>query len=678
MLRVLAVVLLTTAVATAAPPHDLHDWIHGGCKHGADELVRRVPADIPLDRATRPIDVQHVDLQFAFEDTTARIDARMQARVVVLERAAFVDFDLESDTTATKGLRVTGAWAEGQPTTFAHFADTLRIDLPQAIDAGDTTTVAVTYRGIPIEGRFPGYGLRRTEFLDEDFQNDPERPVLQTLSQPTGARLWWPSHDHPADAATVRLTVTCPPGFELAAPGRRESIETLGDGRVRQTNFMPHPIPSYLVSMIVADFDRWTETVVVDELLPGGGVQPRSMELVYYAPSSRRADAEFTWQNTGAMLQVYEELWGPYPYADVKYGNALFQGAVAMEHPTLSSIGDSPFTLSDLTSTLYPGPVGELVNAHEATHQWFGDAIRLERWGDIWLNEGFARYGEVVWLEEFYGPSYARAYRDQLRGTSDNWTGTLRDPDGLFSSVTYNRGALTLHMLRAIMGRDELYTAMRDYMFDLRFGAVTIEDFQAKCEAVYGASLDWFFEPWFSREALPRLEVEWSQVAGVLTLRVRQDPAAAVELPLPVRLTRDDGTSSDETIWVGRGIDEFTFSVSTTVTSVEIDPELDFLVEVETNRSVPGFRFDGARPNPFNAGTEIHFEVTGTTDLRIEIVDARGRRVWSRAIEDARPGADFVLWNGVDAKGRAAASGVYYVRLEGAGRTITSKVALVR
>jgi len=674
------VVRAAPSTAEPAPDAVLENWIHTGCKHGdaTEQLLRRAPA--PLDRATRPIDVEHVDLEIAFRDTTSFIDARMQARVRLEEAARVVDFDLWSESTQSLGLRVLGAKVDGIDAAFTHASDTLRVELGTERPANAVVEIDVTYEGKPIDEGFPGYGLRQTNLLDADFRADPTRPVLQTLSQPTGARRWWPCHDHPADAATVDLTVTIPPGFELAAPGIRQGpAEELGDGRTRLTYSMPHPIPSYLVSLIAADFERWTETVDVLELQGDGGAVPRSMEIVYYAPSNRVDDAEFTWQNTATMMEVFEDLWGPYPYADVKYGNAVFNGAVAMEHPTLSSIGDSPFTLSSLTSTLYPGPVGDLINAHELAHQWFGDAVRVARWGDIWLNEGFARFAEIVWLEEFYGPEYGQAYRERLRESRDRWDGTLRDPDGLFGLVSYNRGALTLHMLAKVMGRTELFTAMRNYVTDpaLRFQAVTIEDFQAHCEDVYGAPLDWFFGPWMTRDALPRLDVTWSNADGSLDFEVRQTNGAEVELPLSVRLELVDGTTLDRIVWIGRGPIE-PFSVPGPVLAVTVDPDDDWLVEIDSVVSPAGARFDGAWPNPFNAGTEIHYEVIGATDLRVDIFDVRGRRVWSRALEDVAPGPGSLAWDGRDADGRAIASGVYYVRFDAAGRAVTKKLALVR
>lgn len=41
----------------------------------------------------------------------------------------------------------------------------------------------------------------------------------------------------------------------------------------------------------------------------------------------------------------------------------------------------------------------ERLVAHELAHQWFGNSVGLERWSDIWLNEGFCCYAEWLWSE---------------------------------------------------------------------------------------------------------------------------------------------------------------------------------------------------------------------------------------------------------------------------------------
>ena len=644
----------------------------------SQSALMREAALAPIDRADRALDVQHVELFLAVTDTLNFIRGTMFARIVVLEDTRRIALDFRSETAGSSGMTVLRAEAEGEVTTFTHAADTLAIDLPELVVAGDTTSVFVSYQGRPLAGSGPGFGFRLSNYLDEEFASDEDRPVLQTLSEPVSARTWWPCHDHPADAATVRLTVEMPEHLDLAAPGIRELDELIGGGQRRRSNFMPTPIPSYLVSLIVAELEHWSDETTVSELRGDGSIVDRTLPLEYYAPLPRVADAQYSWQNTAAMMSTFEGLFGPYPYADIKYGNALFAGVIAMEHPTLSSMGDSPFVVSSFESTLYDGPAGDLVNAHELAHQWFGDCVRVQRWGDIWLNEGFARYAEVLWIEDFYGENQARAYLDLIR--RDAFSGTLRDPSpqSLFGSTIYDKGAWTLHMLRQVLGRDGLISAMRNYVTDptLRFGAVRIEDFQFHCEAEYGASLAWFFEPWMNRIGRPELEVEWTTLAGGVRLEVSQDPDRSYELPLPVRLFRADGGSEDHVVWVGRGPIE-AIETPSEVIHVVVDPDRNWLLDVDTP-SRPPVRIGSVVPNPFNPRAKISFVVDGDRFVRLDVYDLRGRHVRELRREFTEAGVYEAIWDGTDAGSQLVASGVYYLRLEGGGTVESRPITLLK
>ena len=49
--------------------------------------------------------------------------------------------------------------------------------------------------------------------------------------------------------------------------------------------------------------------------------------------------------------------------------------------------------------------------AHELAHQWWGDCVTCRHWSEGWLNEGFATYSEIVWLEKDQGADHANYAR---------------------------------------------------------------------------------------------------------------------------------------------------------------------------------------------------------------------------------------------------------------------------
>ncbi|HET9674090.1 MAG TPA: M1 family aminopeptidase [Gaiellaceae bacterium] len=48
---------------------------------------------------------------------------------------------------------------------------------------------------------------------------------------------------------------------------------------------------------------------------------------------------------------------------------------------------------------MYDRMPDELTVEHELSHMWFGDAVTLTQWPDIWLHEGFATFSEWIWSE---------------------------------------------------------------------------------------------------------------------------------------------------------------------------------------------------------------------------------------------------------------------------------------
>jgi len=85
-----------------------------------------------------------------------------------------------------------------------------------------------------------------------------------------------------------------------------------------------------------------------------------------------------------------------------------------------------------------------------------------------------------------------------------------------------------------------------------------------------------------------------------------------------------------------------------------------------------------AWPNPANPAVNIRFRAATGAVATIRLVDLRGRMV--RELHAAPGLGDWqtVIWNGLTDSGRAAASGVYLIRLESGGQLRTERVTLAR
>jgi hypothetical protein len=90
------------------------------------------------------------------------------------------------------------------------------------------------------------------------------------------------------------------------------------------------------------------------------------------------------------------------------------------------------------------------------------------------------------------------------------------------------------------------------------------------------------------------------------------------------------------------------------------------------------FTLEANRPNPFQGETAIPFSLSGKRAVRLSIFDVRGRLV-RRILEEELPAGEHArLWNGTDERGRPAAPGLYFYRLESQGEASTRQMLLLR
>ena len=83
-------------------------------------------------------------------------------------------------------------------------------------------------------------------------------------------------------------------------------------------------------------------------------------------------------------------------------------------------------------------------------------------------------------------------------------------------------------------------------------------------------------------------------------------------------------------------------------------------------------------PNPFAGTARITYALPGAHAARLLVTDVTGRTVRTLLQGVAAPGRASVVWDGRDDTGSEVASGIYFFRLESAGRARTVKGTLLR
>jgi len=197
-----------------------------------------------------------------------------------------------------------------------------------------------------------------------------------------------------------------------------------------------------------------------------------------------------------AMVDYYQSVFGPYPFSSA--------GAVVDPAP------DVGYSLENQTKPVFDSPPDELTLAHELAHQWYGDAVTLGRWRDIWLNEGFAEFSAWLWSEHTGKRSaqqiFDRLYTSHSATDESFWNPPPGDPGGpenIFSGSVYERGAMTLQALRVKVGDPTFFRVLGGWYAGNRYGNAQVEDFIGYAEKVSGRDLTEFFDAWLYRPGRP-------------------------------------------------------------------------------------------------------------------------------------------------------------------------------
>ncbi|MCS6895022.1 MAG: M1 family metallopeptidase [Bacteroidia bacterium] len=399
--------------------------------------------------------------------------------------------------------------------------DTLKlyITLDRFYTSRDTITLYIRYVAQPEkigEGGSMAIGGRKGGYF---INADGKRPCIPrqfwTQGEPESASAWFPTIDAPNQKTTQQLCVTIEDSLVSLSNGLLVSQKKLPGGLRQDCWELRQPHAPYLFALVVGNFqvikDAW-----------------RGKEVLYYMEPSWVPHAKAIFGRTPQMLEFFSNKTGvdfPWP----KYGQVIVRDFVsgAMENTTAVIHGDMLFY--DKAKALTENH--EEVVAHELFHHWFGDLVTCESWAQLPLNESFADYSEYLWLEHIEGVEAAENHRRQafLSYTAearDKKVPLIRfdygDPMNMFDAHSYQKGGLTLHLLRNLVGDSAFFLSIRQYLTENAYKAADIDHLRHAFEKVTGEDWTWFFDQHFHRADEVRLLVKGESRGDTLILSIRQ------------------------------------------------------------------------------------------------------------------------------------------------------------
>ncbi|MBE2246994.1 MAG: peptidase M1 [Candidatus Competibacteraceae bacterium] len=493
--------------------------------------------------------------------------------------------------------------------------DGVEIDLPFTLTPSQYYEVIVYYQGEPPpSGALGGF----------DTSSHNGVPVAWTLSEPYGAKHWWPCKQSLNDKIdSVHMLIRTPSQYRAGANGILTSEYVSGPWAYYQWEHK-YKIPAYLVAFAVSNYAVYSDYILYSPT--------DSIEVLNYVYPEDLVNVQLETQRIQEMMPMFNQRFGLYPFYNEKYGHMHCEFGGGMEHTTMTSMGH----------------FGYEIIAHELAHQWFGNTITCKTWEDIWINEGFATYLTGMVYEHnyphLYWPIWKKNQVNYIMSVPwgsvkvDDTTDVWRIFDGRLS---YSKGAMLLHMLRMTIGDTAFFQGTYNYLHDpnLRFGFASTEDFKTHVEATSGVDLTYFFDDWYAGQGHPIYWINWSQYpSNTVYIKLNQMPThpsvSFFELPVPIQFWCG---GQDTLIWFSNTSNgqEYWVTLPASVDSMKFNPNYDivgsliFITALENSETTTAILY----PNPVSENVARLTWQPGQGICELILRNLHGQILWHKQVD---------------------------------------------
>ena len=488
-----------------------------------------MPKKAQIERV-REYDLQNVELHLSILPEWRTLSGS------VTETLASLSDNLKTITMdAGKAMTVTRCEINGASAKFTNEKEVLTITPSAPLKKDQAVSVQIAYFVKPssndtrdIGGFIPGI-----HWVEPD-KFEPERGLsVWTQGETQDNHQWVPIYDYPNDKTTSEAFIEVPQSWYLVSNGSLEGITETPSLKTHTFHYkMTQPFATYLLSLVGGEMDVATDIW-------------RDKPLIYAVPKGMGDTIAPSFGHTPDMLSFFSDRFGV-PYAWPKYAQTgVWDFGGGMENVSATTL-----VAEALRDTRGAKGGMDGLNSHELGHQWFGDLITCRDWGNIWLNEGFATFMQMIYFEHSRGKDsydYERfnAWRSYLnesrRYKRPIVTQFYPNPGAMFDSHTYPKGGLVIHALRHIMGDDAFFKAMGHYLQKCGYTSVSTKDMIAALEEGSGLKLQAFFDQWVYKPGHPVLKYDWNydRTAKQVKLHISQKqdrsdgtPIYAIDLPI--------------------------------------------------------------------------------------------------------------------------------------------------
>lgn len=463
----------------------LNDW--GEVPKKAGRYPRFTEKDYligKLEEARSSYDVTSYLLDISIDPDKKRISGDVTISFRIVNNTDNIRIDLY------KNLDISSISLDGKPLSFTRNDRAVYVSLGMMAMHGENHDLKVSYSGRPVEARKPPWvgGVVWKKDMDKN-------PWLGVTCQTEGASVWFPCKDHPTDEPdSVRARFTVPEGLKVVSNGMLVNQSKSGKTETFEWK-TGYPINVYNITFYAGNFTGFS-----DEVVTKYGI----VQLNYNVLPAHLEMARNHFKQTGEVIKLYSDLFGPYPWMSEGFRlvEAPYEG---MEHQTAIAYGSGYMDMDFLG--------GDYIIVHEAAHEWWGNAVTVADYSDIWLQEGFATYAEVLFAERMLGYEQSLGYVSFWLGAMvKNKRPVVGPRDVAYwdhnDNDVYHKGALILHTIRNIVGDSILFMDILQTFYRENYlrSDVKTADFIEVVERKTGSEWDIFFDAYLNRREIPVLK----------------------------------------------------------------------------------------------------------------------------------------------------------------------------
>jgi hypothetical protein len=391
-------------------------------------------------------------------------------------------------------MRIEKIMFHDQPLSFTREFNAVFIRFPKKMEAGSTHEISITYSGKPQKPDLSS--LAGGIFWLQDKEGNY---WIETVTQGSGASLWWPCKDHLSDKPdSMHIQVIVPKGLTDISNGVLQKKTELPNGQTQFDWYVSYPISTYCVAMNIGSYVHLSDELIRDR---------DTLRLHYYSKPYDVTLGKGLFKKVKPMLSVFEKNFGRFPFS--RDGFTVMESIYPMEHQSAVTFGSlfNPFNSdkydsADMLRTMW----------HEVAHEWWGNNVTVKDNADLWIHEAFATYAEALAYKELYGEqAMKKNLKDQIPGNKEPIIGKYDVNDFRLGDM-YSKGVLMLYTLQNVIDDDVLwFDLLRDIQKHFAFQTITTNDLVDFINKKTKTDFTYFFNQYLRYASIPELQLKFEK-----------------------------------------------------------------------------------------------------------------------------------------------------------------------